>query len=482
MLKTFATSLVWFCLAFTHAYASAPAEIDLNLHDAIMFGIRENPNVQSQELSYESSKFNLWVQRWAFLPHYNLQASASFGQNRHNNDPFVNTRNFNLQPTVTLLTPIGTQINLSASNAKSTYYNPGVSVEIIQPLMRGFGKPVVEAAYHNAEDSLRTQGLSFKGALQTTVTNVINAYLDFIQAQSTIIIAEDALKRSEATVKQTKYFIQAGRKAGNELVTVEANVASAKSQLENDKNQLQQSQYALLTAIGLDPSTPIHFQDLDLSNLIKQYKVPSLDQTKALVLCNDIQYQTDQITIRGATRRQLMLAQDQARPQLNLSINAGSGNGSNGGWNAGMNSIFNGVNLSRTIGLTLQIPIDNQLAKQSIYNAKIALRQAELALKQEKWSKETTAINNWNAVNSAKRSLSFAEDAERLQQKTYKISYQKYVHGLIDSLELQSAQLSLIGAQEKLLSAKIGYLKSLVNIDLITGHTLATWKIPLRCR
>ncbi len=107
-----------------------------------------------------------------------------------------------------------------------------------------------------------------------------------------------------------------------------------------------------------------------------------------------------------------------------------------------------GVINRKVLGLTLQIPIDDQVAKQAVLNAKIALQQAELALKQEKWDIETNAINGWNNVVSAERALHFAENAEKLQTKTYNISYQKYIHGLIDSLELQSAQLQLIQAQQ----------------------------------
>src|SRR5690606_15740233 len=129
----------------------------------------------------------------------------------------------------------------------------------------------------------------------------------------------------------------------------------------------------------------------------------------------------------------------------------------------------NGKSQSNSVGLVLQIPIDDQLSKQSVMNAKIALKQAEIAFRKKGWDIETSAINAWNLVTSAVQSLEFAQDAEALQKKTYNISYQKYLHGLIDSLELQSAQLQLISAQQALLNARINYIKSLVNLDLLTG-------------
>jgi len=47
-------------------------------------------------------------------------------------------------------------------------------------------------------------------------------------------------------------------------------------------------------------------------------------------------------------------------------------------------------------------------------------------------------------------------------------------------LELQSAQLQLTQAQQTLLSARIMYLKSLVNMDMLMGKTLKTWNVKVR--
>jgi len=281
-------------------------------------------------------------------------------------------------------------------------------------------------------------------------------------------------------VEQTRLFIKAGRKAGNEIVTVEANVARAKTQLENDKNTLTQSRYALLAAIGVDPYSPIKFIPLDIPKLIKKYQLPDVNHIKQLVLDNDIQYQTDVITLHGAKKRALIKAEDNTRWKLNFSANTTFGNGSGSGFNAGFNSIFNRANQNRGVGLTLEVPIDDQLAKQSVLNAKIALRQAEIGLQNSKWKKETSALNGYNLVVSSRKALFFAEDAQRLQQKTYDVSFQKYLHGLVDSLELQSAQFQLIQTEQELLRAQISYLRALVQLDNLIGHTLKTWDLKVR--
>lgn len=484
----FLVETIWFffiilglCLMTMNAFALTTKPLTLSLDEAILLAVRSNPNVQVSRLAHVLEKFNLWVQEWQFEPHYSFQTSETIGRTRVAGQPMVNQPpNFNFQPAVSLLTPYGTNASLTFLNQSGSHYNPALSLQIIQPLLRGFGKPIVEHALNDARDSEVISRLNVEGVLRNTVSTVINAYLDVVSAEQTVMIDQKAVQRAAESVEQTKLFIKAGHKAGNELITVQANVASAKTQLENDKNNLVQARYALLAAIGLDPNSNVAFSNLNITLLIDKYHLPTLIETKKLTLENDIEYQTAQIMLHGPTTRSLLVAEDNTRWQLNLAVNGTTGSGSSGGQNAGINSLFNGANQGQNIGLTLQIPIDDQLSKQAVLSAKIALKQAELALLKDKWTKETSAINGWNLVLSTERALRFAEDAENLQSKTYNVSYQKYLHGLIDSLELQTAQVQLIQSQQTLLSAQINYLKALVNLDMLIGNTLQTWNIHAR--
>lgn len=462
------------------ANAASPKKLPLSLHDAILLAVRENPNIQQSQLNYVNQKFNLWVQQWEFHPHFSFQASMERNRYGVSGQSLHTSNSLSAQPGVSILTPFGTEATLVVNNTKTPYYNTGLTLQVSQPLMRGFGTAVVEAALNNAKDSEVISRLNIEGTLRTTVTAVVNAYLDAVMAERSMKIDQDALKRAQKAVEQTRLYIKAGHKAGNEIVTVEANVASAQTQLQNDKNNVLQTRYALLAAIGVDPDTDIEFKSLDVDALIAMYQLPPMSDAKQLVLQNDIQYQTDNITLHGTTSRSLLVAKDNLRWQLDLSANAASGSGKTNNQNLNSINDLNAANQNQSIALTLKIPIDDQTSKQAYESAKIALQEAEINLRQEKWAKETSAINGWNQVISAKGAQGYAITAESLQEKTYTVSYQKYLHGLIDSLELQQAQLQLIQSQQTLLNARIAYLKSLVNFDLLMGNTLKTWDIKVR--
>lgn len=453
--------------------------LTLSLAEAILLAVRENPNVQQSQLNDVMQKFALHVQEWQFKPHYGFTASRMVASSTREKISEVSHQTY-IQPSTSLLTPVGTQFTLTSINNISNHYNPGLSLQVMQPLMRGFGRPVVEAALYNAQDSERVSHLNIEGTLRTTVTSVINAYLDVVSAQHTVENDEKSLERAQKSVKQTEIFIKAGHKAGNEIVTVQADVANAETTLENDRNNLDQARYALLQAIGIDPRTPVTFTNLDVQALTQKYHVPTLVDAESMILQNDIQYQTDQITYEGATKRALVSAEDNTRWQLNLTVKTGVGQGAGGGPNAGLNSLFNNINRTNSVELALDVPIDDQAAKEAVVNAKVAIREAALGLKQEKWAKQTNAINGWNTIGSAERALHYAENAARLQHETYDVTYKKYIYGLIDSTALQSVQVQLVSADQALVNARINYLKALVNLDLLVGTTLKTWKVGVR--
>ncbi len=482
MLRILFFTMLVCATGFVHADVlplAAEKPLTLSLNEAILLAVRENPNVQQSQLNDVMQKFALHVQEWQFQPHYAFTASRTIASSTREKISETSHQTY-VQPSTSLLTSVGTQFTVTSINNISNHYNPGLSLQVMQPLMRGFGRPIVEAALYNARDSETISHLNIEGTLRTTVTSVINAYLDVISAQHTVENDQKSVERAEKSVQQTAIFIKAGHKAGNELVTVQADVANAETALENDKNNLDQMRYALLQAIGIDPSTPVTFTNLDVQSLTQKYHIPTLVDAEGMILQHDIQYQTDQITYEGATKRALVTAEDNTRWQLNLTVKTGVGQGAGGGPDAGLNSLFNNINRTNSAELTLEVPIDDQVAKEAVVNAKVAIREAALALKQEKWMKQTNAINGWNTIGSAERALNFAENGARLQHETYEISYKKYIYGLIDSTALQSVQVQLVAADQALVSARINYLKALVNLDLLIGTTLNTWKVAVR--
>ncbi|MCD6039817.1 MAG: hypothetical protein K0S27_1217 [Gammaproteobacteria bacterium] len=479
MLKVVFFCLFWF--GITLCQAKADVLHTLSLKDAILLALRESPNVQHKQLANIQIKYALELAQWNFKPHYQIAASKLTLQNYsaiHTGEVTQNTTA--ITPQVTLNTPLGTNITLAASNDFGKNYHPGMSLTVVQPLIRGFGRPIVEAALQDARENVTISHLQMEETLSTTVTSVINDYLSVVSAEKTLEVDQRALKRSQKSVEQTKLFIKAGRKPGVELVTAEADVANTQAKIESDQNFLAQAHAKLLQTIGLDPSSHVVFTDISVAKLIKRYHIPSLDDAKKLVVTHDVSYQTMQIIYEGSKKRSVAAAENNMLWKLDLTAAAATGGGSGVGENAGLNSLVNGINRNDSVRLELTVPIDDQSAKIALENAKIALHDAAIGLKEAKWNNETRAIDTWKNVFSAERSLKLSEYAEELQQKAYNISEQKYNYGLIDSIELQLARQQYMLTQQQFVAQQIAYLMALVALDQLTGRTLQTWNIEVK--
>ena len=475
--------LLLFCLFLSwtvlcQAQTAVPRTLSLN--DAILLALRESPTVQRKQLAGIRVKYSLELAQWNFKPHYSITASKQTSQRYSATSTGEVTENTtSITPQATLNTPFGTQITLGASNSLNQNYHPGVSLTVVQPLVRGFGRPIVEAALQSALENVRINHLQMEETLRTTVTSVINDYLSVVSAEKTLEVDQRALMRSQKSVEQTTLLIKAGRKPGVELVTVEADVANTQARIEGDQNALAQAHAKLLQTIGLDPSANVVFTDISVPNLIKKYRIPPLEDTKKLVVANNVSYQVSQITYEGTTKREVAAAENDMLWKLDLTARAATGNGTGPGQNAGLNSVVNGLNRTDSVSLDLVIPIDDQAAKIRLENAKIALHDAAIGLKQDKWQTETAAIDSWNTVFSAERALKLSEHAEQLQQKAYTVSEQKYNYGLIDSIELQSTRQQFMATQQQFVTQQIAYLKALVALDQLIGRTLQTWNIQV---
>lgn len=471
--------LLFFLMNYSYGQSKVP--LILTLDDAIYLSIRKNPNVQQAQLNYVMQKYALGVQEWEFQPHYSFQATTT-STHTYSITPQgnVSKNETGFQPTVSFLTHIGTQISLTQTNNINKHYNPGLTFQVIQPLLKGFGRAITEVELRNAKDSEIISKLNVEQSINETVNSVISGYLDVISAQNNYEIDKKYLERSNSIYQATNQLIKSGHKAEMEMVSVQADLASAQSKIETDKNNIEQSKYNLLTTIGINPETAVKIQDSDIDKIIRKYHVPDLSEAKLLVLKNDIPYQINLITVNHLLKNNLLVAQNNAKWDLNLTANASTGGNPQGGQFSGLNSIVNGTYVTNSVILNLKVPIDNRELKNAITNAKIAIREARIGLKQQKWSIIATTTNSWNTIYSNKQSLLFAKKAVEYQYQNYDINYKKYTHGLIDNLELQTAQQQLIASEQALSETRINYIKALAKLDQLIGSTLKTWNINIK--
>lgn len=133
--------------------------LHLSLKEAILLALRYNPNIQNAELDRIIQRYRLRVAYREFELQYALAGNTVFEKSRYSHAGHATTRSYVATPEFNLKTPLGTQASLKMDNTIAAIgnYNPLLTLSVTQPLLRGFGITINQAAL---KDAIATEELN----------------------------------------------------------------------------------------------------------------------------------------------------------------------------------------------------------------------------------------------------------------------------------------------------------------------------------
>jgi outer membrane protein TolC len=138
-------------------------------------------------------------------------------------------------------------------------------------------------------------------------------------------------------------------------------------------------------------------------------------------------------------------------------------------------ALINGFNNSSPdyyVGLNLNIPLRNRVAKADQYRSELEYRQAELRMEQLKKQVRIEVRNAQYAVEQTGARVQAARKARDLAQRTFDITKKEQDLGAGSSYQTLSAQRDLALAELDLVTAMTVFEKAKVELDRATGTTL----------
>lgn len=470
-------------LFFAIAAAESPAQPScppapaipkkLSMREAILLALRYNPSIQSQELQRVVDKFALRVAENNFELQYALTASGQYGRSVTNNIPIYSSGTQIMQ-TTTLNNSIGTQFSSLVNNSTTTQgvNSTNVTLSVTQPLMQGFGEDVTLAGIRNARDAEFLSRLNLKNTTAQAITTIISDYRQVVAAVNQLRIQNLTLENDLKTYHQLESQIKAGRRAPAEAVQSKAAIAQDKLNIKQGENTLAQAKQTLLNDIGLDPKTSI---DVIASIDTDDIRLPTLEETMRIGLANNFAYQAAVIQ-QKQNKRNLLVAKDQARPEVNVTLSNTFGDGQ--GLN--LSNLNNNENSEQNIQVQVSVPIRNFPKQQAILQAKVAIEQQEVAIAQTRRSLETQVINAVTNLRLLKQQVELAKQARDLAKRNLEISKIKLFYGRVAMFEVSNLQNSLTSSELAVVYNEINYLNALSQLQFLIGTTLKTWDIQLR--
>lgn len=454
----------------------------LTLRESIFIALRYNPVVESGEIQRIIEKFNLRVAFWNYELKYALTGTAAYNFNVSNGTKSESDSQTVVAPAVSLLTPLGGTVTAAMTNplthtaSAPRFYNPGLAVAITQPLLRGFGPDIALSPLRLAEYTELLNRLTLQNTVMSTITTVISQYAALAQAENSLIVQRLSLQNSIATLKQQEAMLKAGRVAEADLVQFQATVASQQLSIEQQEVSLIQTRLALLSTLGIDPTTYIATtKKVKIENDV----LPTLKECLRMALLNNISYQQELINLR-VSKINLALATDAQRWQLDLVASRRQGGGSGGAPNSGIPSLFNGSNYGTTVGLSLTVPINDLSLQRTLVQAKVGLRQEYIRLAALKRQTVNNVINAYNTVLSQKEQITQAKIAVELAQQSLDVALAKLKYGRVTPFEVSTLQTTLTTQQISYINTIATYVTNLAALDQIIGYTLDRWHVKIK--
>ena len=443
------------------------------LEQCIQKAWENNLNLKTGEINTKSADISIKIAKHARYP--NLSAS---------NDIYWNFGR-TIDPTSNAFTT-------------STFFRNGIGVNTGATLFNGFA--INNTLKQSKIDKVAVEEdlLQLKNDIGLEVASY---YLNALFAKENIVIAQSNLDLTGANLTRTKSLVQSGARPANEVLDIDAQIATDEQSLIVAKNNytvaIMQLKQVMNTSENFDVTPPSNI------SLETNPEIITIDELYTSALKTQHSVMADEQRVKSADLG-IKIAKGQLYPTINVGGNLGS-NYSNQflrviGGNEDIieqEIIFNGVrtsiglptfipqtekapyfyqldkNLSYGAGLSVNIPIlTNYRTSGNIERAKLNRESAAIKYDNTKLALRLTVQSALTDAQAALAKYEAAEKSLNAQQLAYDNTVKRFDIGAINAFDLSTAKTRLDNAKNNLLLAKYDNIFRNKILDFYLGKAL----------
>jgi outer membrane protein TolC len=399
--------------------------------------------------------------------------------------------------------PTGTSFSVQFNNNRQTtnspFFNlsPALSsmyrISFQQELLAGFGFGPNLRYLHIANNNRKISDIAFKDQVITTVTQIANIYWDLVSAYQQAQVSEQSLAFAQQSFDTAKKQLQLESIPEMDVMRAEAEASKRDQDVTVARTTLQLQELLIKNALTKSLDDPalaampvIPTDHLESSRPSTNQAVQELiDQalhSRPELAESDIDLLNRQISNKAAKNALL--------PALSLvGFYGGSGlagplnpvynipgvpNSSSvpADFSGALQNAFNNTAPDYYIGLNLNIPLRNRVAKADQYRSQLEYRQAELRREQLRKQIRIEVRNAQYALEQTSARVDAARKARDLAQRTFEIMQKEQTLGAGSTYQTMTAQRDLAVAELDLVTAMTVYEKAKVELDRAIGSTL----------
>jgi len=380
----------------------------------------------------------------------------------------------------------------TAQNSPYNILNPqltsGYRVLVQQQLLAGFWLGPNLRYLRIAKNNQKISDEAFKLQVVTTITQIENMYWTWVAAYDDEQVKTRLLDFAQQTLESGRKQLALQAIPAMDVMKDEQEVASREQDVTIAKTTLQFQELLIKNALTKNLDDPIleamPVRPTDrISDIAEATNGPTEDLI-ATALRDRIELGESGIDLEN--RR---ISRDAARNALLPSLTATAfyaGNGLAGPVNPSQSTpstsptsfagaaanAFNNSAPDYYVGLSLNVPLRNRVAKSDQYRSELEARQAELRLQQLKKQIRIEVRNAQYALTQSVARVTSARKARDLAEKTFVIMGKEQELGAGSQFQTLTARRDFAAAESALVAAMTAYQKAKIELDRAVGATL----------
>ena len=382
--------------------------------------------------------------------------------------------------------------NNSLSPELDTYYQ----VRFQQQLLQGFGLGPNLRYLRIARNNQKISDQAFELQVISTVTQIANMYWDLVSAYEDEQVKSHSLDFANQTLSTARKQLELQAIPALEVLKDEGEVANREQDLTIARSTLKFQELLIKNAVTKNLDDPIleemPVQPTDLSTVSIDSTIAATAPTEDIIqaaLKNRIELSESNIdlqnralslaSVRNALLPSLAMTAYYGGTGLGGLANASNSSTSPTSYTGTVANAFNNSAPDYYVGLSLNVPLRNRVAKSDQYRAELESRQAELRLQQLRKQIRIEVRNAQYSLEQSQARVQSATKARDLAQKTFDITAKEQELGAGSALQTLSARHDVATAESALVAARTAYQKARIELDRAIGTTLETNSISV---
>ncbi len=397
----------------------------------------------------------------------------------------------------------GTSFSFVFNNSRQTTNSPFINlspalgsmfrVAIQQQLLSGFGFGPNLRYLRIAKNNQKISDIAFKNQVIATVTQVANIYWDLVNAYEQSEVNEKSVAFAQHSLDNAKKQLQLQSIPAMDVMRAEAEVSRRDQDLTVARTSLQLQELLIKNALTKTMDDPVlEAMPVVPTDRLDSVEPPATQPIQDLIAQalhdrpelaqSDIDLVNRQISRQAAKNAllpSLSLVGFYGSSGLAGPLNPvfkvpGETNSSTVpvAYSGALDNAFSNTAPDYYVGVNLNIPIRNRVAKADQYRSELEYRQAELRRAELRNQIRIEVRNAEYALEQTAARVDAARKARDLAQRTFGITQKEQDLGAGSTYQTMTAQRDLSLAELDLVTAMTVYKKAKVELDRATASTL----------